>query len=77
MVEGKATTEGDWKSMNLNELKKLLGAGPLTKTLGPVLEQEKDLKRIHRAAKSLGYTRSAVNHALRKNGINQGRGSNQ
>jgi hypothetical protein len=63
--------------MNLNELKKLLGAGTLTKTLGPVLEQEKDLKKIHRAAKSLGYTRSAVNHALRKNGIKQGRGSNQ
>ena len=63
--------------MNLNELKKQMGAGPLTKTLGPVLEQEKDLKRIHRAGRSLGYTRSAVNHALRKNGIKQGRGSNQ
>lgn len=76
-MEGEATTGGDTKSMNLNELKKALNAAPLTKSLGPVLEQEKDIKRIHRAAESLGYTRSAVNHALRVNGVKQGRGSNQ
>lgn len=63
--------------MNLNELKKALKEGPLTKSMGPVLEQEKDIQRIHRAAKVLGYTRSAVNHALRVNGVKQGRGSNQ
>lgn len=63
--------------MKLNELKKALKTGPLTKSLGPVLEQEKDIQRIHRAAASLGYTRSAVNHALRVNGIKQGKGGNQ
>ena len=60
--------------MNLIAIKKLLGSSPLTKSVAQVLSEGVSVDRIHVAANGLNYSRAAVNHALRVNGIRQRKG---
>ena len=54
----------------MSTLNDLLKLGPLTKTVPTVLERY-TIAEIHTAASVIGYTRRAVNHALRKAGVKQ------
>lgn len=57
---------------NRLKLRKTLGSGPLTRSIQRVIG-EHELADIHSVAAEMGYTRRAVNHALRKNGVKQNR----
>lgn len=57
--------------MNLIAIRKLLGSKPLTKSIAQALSEGVEVDRIHLAAAGLNYSRSAVNHALRANGVRQ------
>lgn len=59
--------------MNAKKKEKLirtLKSGPLTRTVKGSLAGN-GIADIHSAAAELGYTRRAVNHALRHNGVRQ------
>ena len=56
---------------NLIAIRKLLASAPLTKSVKLVLDEGAEVDRIQLAASGLHYTRSAVNHALRANGVLQ------
>lgn len=55
---------------NRLKLRKTLGSGPLTRSIQRAIG-EYGLADIHSVAADMGYTRRAVNHALRKNGVKQ------
>lgn len=76
MVQGNRATECNQEGIkvNMKELRVLLSSEPMTKSVKLALDAGIGVSRIHAAASGMGYTRRAVNYALRANGIKQRKG---